>query len=74
MRWRDPLLYFEQIGKYVDSESLRFARPGERYSDTLFRQTEEAAFRDRVEREQERENNALEEVCHMSLLHFLGQT
>ncbi len=54
MRWRDPLLYHDQIGKHEDPSEARFARPGEKYSDTLIRQTEELAFQNRVKAEQEK--------------------
>lgn len=54
MRERAPLLHHEYVGRFQDPTSRGFARPGERWSETLMRQSEEARIVQQIKEEQER--------------------
>lgn len=54
MRERAPLLHHEYVGKFQDPSSRGFSRPGERWSETLMRQSEEARIVQQIKEEQER--------------------
>lgn len=54
MRSRAPFLHHEYVGKYQDPTLRGFARPGERWSETLMRQSEEARIVAKIKEEQER--------------------
>ncbi|CAM8880630.1 unnamed protein product [Rhodiola kirilowii] len=54
MREREPYLHYEYVGKFQDMTGRRMARPGERWSDTLMRRTEEAIIVAKIRGEQQR--------------------
>lgn len=54
MRERAPLLHHEYVGRFQDPNSRGFSRPGERWSETLMRQSEEARIVQQIKEEQER--------------------
>ncbi|KAH9331009.1 hypothetical protein KI387_003117 [Taxus chinensis] len=54
MRSRAPFLHHEYVGKYQDPTIRGFSRPGERWSETLMRQSEEAMIVAKIKEEQER--------------------
>uniref|UniRef100_A0A0C9S669 TSA: Wollemia nobilis Ref_Wollemi_Transcript_11699_1872 transcribed RNA sequence n=1 Tax=Wollemia nobilis TaxID=56998 RepID=A0A0C9S669_9CONI len=54
MRDRAPLLHHEYVGKYQDPTIRGFARPGECWSETLMRQSDEATIVVKIKEEQER--------------------
>ncbi|CAM8882962.1 unnamed protein product [Rhodiola kirilowii] len=54
MREREPYLHYEYVGKFQDMSGRRMARPGERWSDTLMRRTEEAIIVAKIREEQQR--------------------
>uniref|UniRef100_A0A7N1A562 CCD97-like C-terminal domain-containing protein n=1 Tax=Kalanchoe fedtschenkoi TaxID=63787 RepID=A0A7N1A562_KALFE len=54
MREREPYLHYEYIGKFQDMTGRRMARPGERWSDTLMRRSEEAMLIAKIRSEQQR--------------------
>lgn len=54
MRERAPLLHHEYVGRFQDPTTRGFARPGERWSETLMRQSEEARIVQQIKEEQER--------------------
>lgn len=54
MREREPYLHHEYVGKFQDPSSRSMARPGERWSETLIRRSEEAFLVSEIRREQQR--------------------
>ncbi|XP_024011006.1 coiled-coil domain-containing protein 97 isoform X2 [Eutrema salsugineum] len=54
MRDREPYLHHEYVGKFQDLTGRNMARPGERWSETLMRQAEEAKLVSRIREEQQR--------------------
>eukprot|EP00252_Welwitschia_mirabilis_P002392 TRINITY_DN12337_c0_g1_i1.p1 TRINITY_DN12337_c0_g1~~TRINITY_DN12337_c0_g1_i1.p1 ORF type:complete len:296 (-),score=69.79 TRINITY_DN12337_c0_g1_i1:150-1037(-) len=54
MRERAPFLHHEYVGKFQDPSNRGFFRAGERWSETLMRQSEEARILQRIKEEQER--------------------
>lgn len=54
MRERAPLLHHEYVGRFQDPTCRGFSRPGERWSETLMRQSEEARIVQQIKEEQER--------------------
>ncbi|KAI5083434.1 hypothetical protein GOP47_0003177 [Adiantum capillus-veneris] len=54
MRMRAPLLYYEYLGQFQDPSEHAFARQGERWSDMLIRQGEEAEYQARLKTEREK--------------------
>uniref|UniRef100_A0A7N0U0A3 CCD97-like C-terminal domain-containing protein n=1 Tax=Kalanchoe fedtschenkoi TaxID=63787 RepID=A0A7N0U0A3_KALFE len=54
MREREPYLHYEYIGKFQDMTGRRMSRPGERWSDTLMRRSEEAMLVAKIRSEQQR--------------------
>lgn len=54
MREREPYLHHEYVGRFQDQMSRGMARPGERWSDTLMRQAEEAVLIQKIRGEQQR--------------------
>ncbi|KAF5935758.1 hypothetical protein HYC85_026887 [Camellia sinensis] len=54
MREREPYLHHEYVGKFQDPSGRRMARPGERWSETLMRRSEEAILVEKIRREQQR--------------------
>ncbi|KAJ7952604.1 coiled-coil domain-containing protein 97 [Quillaja saponaria] len=54
MRDREPCLHHEYIGKFQDLSGRGMARPGERWSETLLRRSEEAILVTKIRREQQR--------------------
>ena len=54
MREREPYLHHEYVGKYQDPTGRSMARPGERWSETLMRRSEEAFLVAKIRREQQR--------------------
>ncbi|KAL8159302.1 hypothetical protein V2J09_000839 [Rumex salicifolius] len=54
MREREPYLHHEYVGKYQDPSGRGMARPGERWSETLMRQAEEAVLVAKIRTEQQR--------------------
>ncbi|GMQ04580.1 hypothetical protein CsSME_00049942 [Camellia sinensis var. sinensis] len=54
MREREPYLHHEYLGKFQDPSGRRMARPGERWSETLMRRSEEAILVEKIRREQQR--------------------
>lgn len=54
MREREPYLHHEYLGKFQDPSGRSMARPGERWSETLMRQSEEAALVKKIRDEQQR--------------------
>lgn len=54
MREREPYLHHEYLGKFQDPSGRSMARPGERWSETLMRRTEEAVLVEKIRREQQR--------------------
>lgn len=54
MREREPYLHHEYIGKFQDPSGRSMARPGERWSETLMRRSEEAMLVKKIRDEQQR--------------------
>lgn len=54
MREREPYLHHEYVGKFQDQTGRSMARPGERWSETLMRRSEEAFLVAEIRREQQR--------------------
>lgn len=54
MREREPYLHHEYVGKFQDPSGRSMARPGERWSDTLLRRSEEAILVAKIRGEQQR--------------------
>ncbi|XP_030533781.2 coiled-coil domain-containing protein 97 [Rhodamnia argentea] len=54
MREREPYLHHEYVGKFQDPSGRSMARPGERWSETLMRRSEEAFVVAEIRREQQR--------------------
>lgn len=54
MREREPFLHHEYIGKFQDPSGRSMARPGERWSETLIRRSEEAMLVEKIRGEQQR--------------------
>lgn len=54
MREREPYLHHEYIGKFQDPVGRRMARPGERWSETLMRLSEEAMLVEKIKNEQQK--------------------
>ncbi|KAF7828498.1 coiled-coil domain-containing protein 97 [Senna tora] len=54
MREREPYLHHEYVGKFQDQSGRGMARPGERWSETLIRRSEEAYLVAKIRGEQQR--------------------
>ncbi|POO03103.1 coiled-coil protein [Trema orientale] len=54
MREREPYLHHEYLGKFQDLSGRSMARPGERWSETLLRRSEEAILVAKIRGEQQR--------------------
>ena len=54
MREREPYLQHEYVGKFQDPSGRSMARPGERWSETLMRRSEEAILVEKIRGEQQR--------------------
>lgn len=54
MREREPYLHHEYVGKFQDPTSRSLSRPGERWSETLLRRSEEAILVAKIRGEQQR--------------------
>ncbi|KAF8379167.1 hypothetical protein HHK36_028596 [Tetracentron sinense] len=54
MRGREPYLHHEYVGKFQDPSARSMARPGERWSETLMRRSEEAILVAKIRGEQQR--------------------
>ncbi|TYK12071.1 coiled-coil domain-containing protein 97 [Cucumis melo var. makuwa] len=54
MREREPFLHHEYVGKFQDPSGRGMARPGERWSETLMRRSEEAMLVAKIRGEQRR--------------------
>lgn len=54
MREREPYLHHEYIGRFQDPSGRSMARPGERWSETLMRRSEEAMLVKKIRDEQQR--------------------
>ncbi|KAI3453441.1 hypothetical protein Pfo_010104 [Paulownia fortunei] len=54
MREREPYLHHEYVGKFQDPSGRSMARPGERWSETLLRRSEEAILVEKIRGEQQR--------------------
>ncbi|KAL5551281.1 hypothetical protein UlMin_001457 [Ulmus minor] len=54
MREREPYLHHEYLGKFQDPCGRSMARPGERWSETLLRRSEEAILVAKIRGEQQR--------------------
>lgn len=54
MREREPYLHHEFVGKFQDPSGRSMARPGERWSETLMRRSEEAMLVEKIRGEQQR--------------------
>lgn len=54
MRDREPYLHHEYVGKFQDLSGRSMARPGERWSETLLRRSEEAILIAKIRGEQQR--------------------
>lgn len=54
MREREPYLHHEYIGRFQDPSGRSMARPGERWSETLMRRSEEAVLVKKIRDEQQR--------------------
>lgn len=54
MREREPYLHHEYVGKFQDPSWRSMARPGERWSETLMRRSEEAILIAKIRGEQQR--------------------
>ncbi|CAI0458865.1 unnamed protein product [Linum tenue] len=54
MRHREPYLHHEFVGKFQDQTARSMARPGERWSETLIRRSEEAILISKIREEQQR--------------------
>ncbi|KAK6935077.1 CCD97-like, C-terminal [Dillenia turbinata] len=52
MREREPYLHREYVGKFQDVSGRGMARPGERWSETLMRRSEEARLVQKIRQEQ----------------------
>ncbi|CAI9095565.1 OLC1v1031549C1 [Oldenlandia corymbosa var. corymbosa] len=53
MREREPYLHHELLGKFQDPSGRSMARPGERWSETLMRRSEEAMLVQKIRGEQQ---------------------
>ncbi|KAL8053720.1 hypothetical protein ABFX02_05G091600 [Erythranthe guttata] len=53
MREREPYLHHEYVGKFQDPYGRGMARPGERWSETLMRRSEEAILVEKIRSEQQ---------------------
>nr|GMC83083.1 coiled-coil domain-containing protein 97 [Ipomoea batatas] len=54
MREREPYLHHEYVGKFQDPSGRSMARPGERWSETLMRRSEEAMLVEKIRNEQQK--------------------
>ncbi|XP_047322416.1 coiled-coil domain-containing protein 97 [Impatiens glandulifera] len=54
MREREPYLHHEYVGKFQDPSGRNMARPGEKWSETLMRRSEEAILVAKIRGEQQR--------------------
>ncbi|KAK4262516.1 hypothetical protein QN277_028068 [Acacia crassicarpa] len=54
MREREPYLHHEYVGRFQDQSGRAMARPGERWSETLMRRSEEAFLVAKIRGEQQR--------------------
>ncbi|EPS67169.1 hypothetical protein M569_07605, partial [Genlisea aurea] len=54
MREREPYLHHEYVGRFQDPIGRSMARPGERWSETLMRRSEEAYLVEKIRGEQRR--------------------
>lgn len=54
MREREPYLHHEYVGQFQDPSGRSMARPGERWSETLMRRSEEAFLLEKIRGEQQR--------------------
>lgn len=54
MREREPYLHHEYVGKFQDLSGRGMARPGERWSETLVRRSEEAILVEKIRCEQQK--------------------
>lgn len=54
MREREPYLHHEYVGKFQDQSGRGMARPGERWSETLMRRSEESMLVAKIRGEQQR--------------------
>ncbi|KAL6571336.1 hypothetical protein OROHE_002979 [Orobanche hederae] len=54
MREREPYLHHLYVGKFQDTSGRSMARPGERWSETLMRRSEEAILVQKIRGEQQR--------------------
>ncbi|XP_028754790.1 coiled-coil domain-containing protein 97-like isoform X1 [Neltuma alba] len=54
MREREPYLHHEYVGRFQDQSGRGMARPGERWSETLMRRSEEAFLVAKIRGEQQR--------------------
>ncbi|KAJ7944663.1 coiled-coil domain-containing protein 97 [Quillaja saponaria] len=54
MRDREPYLHHEYVGKFQEPSGRGMARPGERWSETLLRRSEEAILVAKIRGEQQR--------------------
>lgn len=54
MREREPYLHHEYVGRFQDPSGRSMARPGERWSETLLRRSEEAMLVAKIRGEQQR--------------------
>ncbi|KAI4327207.1 hypothetical protein L6164_019695 [Bauhinia variegata] len=54
MREREPYLHHDYVGKFQDHSGRGMARPGERWSETLMRRSEEAMLVAKIRGEQQR--------------------
>ncbi|KAG8382199.1 hypothetical protein BUALT_Bualt05G0051900 [Buddleja alternifolia] len=54
MREREPYLHHEYVGRFQDPSGRSMARPGERWSETLIRRSEEAILVEKIRGEQQR--------------------
>lgn len=54
MREREPYLHHEYIGRFQDPSGRSMPRPGERWSETVMRQSEEAMLIKKIRDEQQR--------------------
>ncbi|KAL0326617.1 UNVERIFIED_CONTAM: hypothetical protein Sangu_1739700 [Sesamum angustifolium] len=67
MREREPYLHHEYVGKFQDPSGRSMARPGERWSETLMRRSEEAILVEKIRGEQQRLGVAQSDwVCNES--------
>ncbi|XP_059642788.1 uncharacterized protein LOC132284681 [Cornus florida] len=54
MREREPYLHHEYVGQFQDPSGRSMARPGERWSETLMRRSEEVILVEKIRGEQQR--------------------